>query len=87
MAYAVERIGSATYFNKADELYKRTKLFWISFGSFDSADSGIRIGIRGQQRALGFGKYLSRFLKKLHAIHSWRALVCEQEGYAGAAKP
>jgi len=52
----------------------------------DGADRGIGISIRGQQSALGFGKDLARFLKKLHAIHFRHALVGQQESDAVAAE-
>jgi hypothetical protein len=58
----------------------------VDTGFIDSADSGIRVGIRGQPSPLGFGIYVSHFLKKLHAIHFWHALVCEEESDAVAAK-
>jgi hypothetical protein len=58
----------------------------VDVGFINSADSRIRIGIRSQQSALGFGKSLSRFPKKPHAIHFRHALVCEQKSDAVAAK-
>src|SRR5215471_7754720 len=57
----------------------------VDAGFIDSADSGVSIGVCGEQSALGFRKNISCFLKKSDAIHFWHALICKQQSHAIAA--
>ena len=58
----------------------------VDAGLIDSADRGGRVGVCGEQGALGVGINLHGFLEEMHAVQARHALVGEEQGHAVVAE-